>query len=153
MTNIGTALKDLVKQESESNYIKAAKRELPGFRDGADPMDKLMGEQILELLAVFSTHGHSGFSAPMAIAIFEKLANHKPLGPLTGEDSEWLDVGDGMIQNIRAGHVFKGSDGRAYDSNGKVFRMPDGCCYTNRDSRVYIEFPYTPKTEYVDVDE
>ena len=153
MSNIEAALKELVKQESESNYIANAKRELPGFRDGADEMDKLMGEQILELLAVFSTHGHSGFSAPIAISIFENLANHKPLGPLTGEDSEWSDVGDGMHQNIRASHVFKDGDGKAYDINGKVFRDPNGCCYTNRDSRVYVDFPYAPKTEYVDVDE
>lgn len=150
---IETALKNLVKTESDSCYIQAAKRELPGFRDDADEMDKLMGEQILELLAVFSTHGHSGFSAPMAIAIFEKLANHKPLGPLTGEDSEWLYIGDGRFQNIRASHVFKDEDGRVYDMNGKVFKLPDGCCYTSRASRVYFDFPYTPKTEYVDVDE
>lgn len=36
-----------------------------------------------------------------------------------------------------------------YDTEGRVFCDPDGICYTNRDSRVDITFPYTPKTEYV----
>jgi len=47
--------------------------------------------------------------------------------------------------------VFKDADGRAYDIDGRVFREPNGCCYTSSDSRVYITFPYRPKTEYVDV--
>lgn len=29
---------------------------------------------------------------------------------------------------------------------------PDGGCYTSRDSLVPVTFPYTPKSEYVDVD-
>ena len=58
---------------------------------------------------------------------------------------------EGRWQNIRCSHVFKDGDGRAYDSTGRIFREPNGCCYTSRDSRVYIEFPYTPKREYVEV--
>lgn len=140
-------------------YHSHARRELPGLKPGANEMDVLMANQLLELLAVFSTHGHSGFSAPWAISMFSKLAKHEPLGPLTGESDEWGDVSESSgkapgtyWQNIRASHVFKDEDGRAYDINGKIFRDPDGCTYTNRDSRVYIEFPYTPKTEIVDVD-
>ena len=34
---------------------------------------------------------------------------------------------------------------------GKVFRDPDGFCFTNRDSRTPVTFPYTPATVYVDV--
>ena len=54
-------------------------------------------------------------------------------------------------QNNRASHVFKCSDGQAYDIEGKIFRDKAGHCYTNRDSRVDVTFPYTPKREYVDV--
>lgn len=144
-----------VPADFSGNIQKHAKRELPGLKPGADKMDKLMADQLLQLLAVFSSHGHSGASAPFAIRMFEKLANYQPLGPLTGDDDEWTsvnDFGDDMkYQNLRASHVFKGSDGRAYDINGKVFRDPDGNCYTSGDSRVYIEFPYTPVKEYVDV--
>lgn len=54
-------------------------------------------------------------------------------------------------QNKRCSHVFKDKDGNAYDIDGKVFREPDGCCFTSKDSFVPVTFPYTPKTEYVDV--
>lgn len=147
---------DSVKADFTGNLIEHARRELPGLRPGADGMDKLMAEQVLELLAVFSAHGHSGFSAPFAIGMFKDLANFEPLGPLTGEDDEWADISGGetkLWQNIRCLHVFKGEDGRAYNIEGKVFRQPDGCCYTSRDSRVYVEFPYTPERKYVDVTE
>ena len=39
-----------------------------------------------------------------------------------------------------------------YDMDGRVFREPNGTCYTSRNSRVDITFPYTPTTEYVDVE-
>jgi hypothetical protein len=79
------------------------------------------------------------------------LASFEPLVPLTGKDFEWNEVSEGMWQNNRCSHVFKGPDGKAYDINGKIFREPNGSCYTNIDSRVFIDFPYTPKREYVDV--
>ncbi len=34
-----------------------------------------------------------------------------------------------------------------------IFREPDGACYTSFESRVPIEFPYTPERTYVDVDD
>lgn len=118
-----------------------------------DGPNKWIQENVLELLRVFAKQGHSGFSAPYCIEMFRKLAMFEPLVPLQGTDDEWNDVGDGFWQNNRCSHVFKGADGRAYDIDGRIFREPDGCCYTNRDSRVYITFPYTPTREYVDVSE
>ena len=145
----------------DSNSIAHAKRELVAIgydlNDKEEGPNKWIMENLFELLAVFSTQGHSGSSAPYCISMFKKLASFEPLCPLTGEDAEWNDVsmycGDTTRwQNNRASHVFKDKDGQAYDSQGKVFREPDGCTYTSSDSRVVIEFPYTPKTEYVDVD-
>ena len=120
-----------------------------------DGPNKWIQENVLELIRVFSKQGHSGFSAPYCIELFSKLANHEPTCPLTGADDEWNEVtdwGDGRVvyQNNRCSHVFKDETG-AYDINGRIFREPDGCCYSSRDSRVYITFPYTPKSEYVDV--
>lgn len=116
-----------------------------------DGPNKWIRENVLELLGVFSKQGHSGSSAPYCIGLFEKLARFEPLAPITGADDEWVEVSEGIWQNRRCSHVFKGSDGRAYDIDGRIFREPNGACFTNRDSRVYIEFPYTPKREYVDV--
>ena len=142
----------------KSKTVRRAEREflaagyIPLDKEQEDGPNKWIQQNVLELLEVFSRQGHSGFSAPFAVEMFRKLAMHEPLVPLTGADDEWTDVGDGMLQNNRCSHVFKDVDGRAYDIEGRVFRDHNGCCYTSRDSRVYVTFPYTPTSEYVDVD-
>jgi hypothetical protein len=138
----------------DNNYVKHANREFEAMNWPGDcEMQQLMCNQVVDLLHVFYGCGHSGSSAPYAVSMFKKLAMFEPLGPLTGEDSEWGDsfCGDGTMQNNRCSHVFKRPDGTAYDINGKVFREKSGACYTSQDSRVDVIFPYTPTTEYVDV--
>lgn len=136
------------------SHVEHAEREFQALgydlEDKEDGPNKWIMENIFELLEVFSRQGHSGSSAPYCVSIFEKLARFKPLCPLTGEDSEWTDVGP-FYQNKRCPNVFKGKDGRAYNIDGKIFRYPNGSCFTNKDSRVYIQFPYTPKSEFIDV--
>lgn len=124
-----------------------------GMYGSGDEMNDAMCEHILKMVNVFAEEGHSGFSAEYAISILQKLLRFEPLSPLTGEDDEWNEVGDGHYQNKRLSRVFKkGKDGQAYDNRGKVFVEPDGASYTSRDSCVYIEFPYVPHTEYVKVE-
>ncbi|MFS2027677.1 hypothetical protein [Massilia sp. CT11-137] len=141
-----------------SNLRKHAEAELKaaGYKlDGTDePYNKAAADSILELIDVFSGQGHSGFSASYCLQTFTKLAAFEPLGPLTGADDEWVEVGDGMFQNKRCSHVFKSADrfnGQAYDLDGRIFREPDGGCYSSSDSLVPIVFPYTPTRKYVDV--
>ena len=117
-------------------------------------MQEALCKHVLELLRVFADEGHSGSTAPYTVNMFKKLAMFEPLVPLTGEDWEWAEVSDGVFQNKRCSRVFKQADrfnGQAYDLDGRVFREPNGSCYTSKESRVPITFPYTPKTEYVDV--
>jgi hypothetical protein len=148
------------------SLIQHAKREFraAGFIDGdgkyCDEMQELICTQVIELLKLFGEHGHSGSSAPYAINLFKTLAAYEPIVPLTGEDWEWFDHGDGHMQNIRCGHVFKQPDrfnGQAYDLDAVVFydiiKDPETgeefkSHYTNRDSMQPITFPYTPKREY-----
>lgn len=140
-----------------SQTVRYAQRELAAV--GYTPLDqpqengpnKWIQECVLELLDVFSQQGHSGSSAPYCVEMFRKLALCEPLGPLSGEAAEWNEVGDGVWQNNRCSHVFKGADGRAYDINGRIFVEPNGCSYTNQDSHVYVTFPYTPTRECVAV--
>lgn len=171
-----------------STYLKHAKNEFKVLNwPGGCEMQELICQNMIDLLSMFSNQEHSGSTAPYVVRHFEKLADFKPISPLTGEDSEWDKCwGEGTYQNNRCRRVFKkvekrptnflrkvtqGSGnlqadmsyiylladamrkhiGKAYDINGKVFKESDGCCYTNKDSRVYIDFPYTPKTEYVKV--
>lgn len=135
-----------------------------------DEMQQSMCDDIIELLTVFSQQGHSGFSASYAIELFEKLAKFKPLVPLSGDDSEWNEVSDGVFQNKRCSSVFKQADrfnGQAYDINGIVFyeyvtrdlvegedgypgQTKDKTYFTSSASFVPITFPYTPETKYVE---
>lgn len=142
-----------------SAYIEFAKREFaalgyPPIEECEDGPNKWIQENVFELLRVFAEQGHSGGSAAYCASMFGKLALFKPLSPLTGDDGEWTLVSDGIYQNNRCPHVFKDAamfDGKPYDINGIVFRYPDGVAVTNSDSRVVVDFPYTPSTKYVDV--
>lgn len=140
-----------------TSTLNHAKRELAllGYTPPAELEDgdinKSAQESILELLEVFVKQGHSGFSAQYVLGMFFKLANHSPLKPLTGEDSEWDKVDFQTYQNNRCDRVFKLTDGRVFDVEGFIFEEPDGARFTNSDSRVYITFPYMPTTEIVKV--
>lgn len=135
-----------------SNLLEHAKRELELSRAGESLYGDMLPQAVLELMEVFANQGHSGMSAGITLQLFNRLAKFEPWMPLTGEDDEWtqIDFGPDMAyQNKRCSHVFKGADGRAYDSEGIIFEDPDGVCGTNSESRVYIEFPYTPEKKIV----
>jgi len=138
---------------NESNMVAHCRLELRDWYSDTGP-NQWMARDIEELLSLFSMQGHSGSSAPFAIAVFKALASFEPWSPLTGAPDEWSEPvdSDGMCQNRRCGHVFRRADGSAFDSEGRVFREPSGAAYTSKDSRVEVTFPYTPKREYVDVD-
>lgn len=137
-----------------SNLVDYAKDELKriGMIDSGEPYNDLAANAILELIEVFSSQGHSEFSAPYVIETFRRLANFKPLSPLTGEDDEWNDVGGGILQNKRYSAVFKNeNDNTAYNIEGKVFTDDGDIWYTNIESRIDVTFPYVvpDKPEYV----
>lgn len=139
------------------NMERHAERELrrAGLFDKDSDYGGDLGPAIMKVIRAFSDEGHSGGSAGLSISAVTRLMRFEPLTPLTGDDSEWNDVGAysgaPCWQNNRCSHVFKGEDGRAYDIDGKVFREPNGVSYTNFDSLVYVTFPYMPTTECVDV--
>jgi len=111
-----------------------------------------MRDHLLRMVDAFAAEGHSGFSAAHAANALNKLFRFEPLAPLSGDDSEWMEVSDDLWQNTRCSHVFKNSGG-AYDIQGRVFREPNGVCFTNCESSTPVTFPYTPTTEYIDVAE
>lgn len=134
----------------DTNSLNHARTELKamGYFDG-HPMNAAMANDLLDLVRLFNTQGHSGFSASWCRQQLGLLLDFKPLGPLTGNDDEWMDVseysGQTMYQNKRCGRVFKDSD-HAYDIDRVVFEEPNGCRFTSIHSRVPVTFPYTPKT-------
>ena len=150
---MGHYLLDAEKGVAVSNLVDHAKMELEaaGLFDKNSDYGGMLGEAVLELVEKFAEQGHSGFSAGHTVAIFKKVAMFEPLAPLTGDDSEWTEVTDGMFQNKRCSHVFK-ENGEAYDIQGRIFRDPNGVTYTSKGSSVPVTFPYNPKSEIVDVE-
>lgn len=156
-----------------TNSKSHAKRELEILeKTTPDAIVTPFKNEILALCEAFGRSGQSGGSAPFtATAISQavkKLMMFETLAPLTGEDSEWVDIskhndGKSMFQNNRDSRVFKnGKDGQAYFIEAIVFDGNIGGRFTgngsvthngeNISSLQYIkEFPFTPKTFYVDV--
>ena len=117
-----------------------------------DEWQELINRQILEMVALFSAQDHSGHSASYAAKALELLLRFERLGPLTGDNDEWMEVYENLQQNRRCSHVFR-DNGRAYDALAVVFRRPNGACYTTAQSHRDVTFPYTPKSELIDVGE
>ena len=139
-----------------SNLIEHSEREFKALGWPGDcEMQQVACANLLELLETFSGQGHSGSSAQYIINLFERLAKFQPISPLTGEDYEWNNMSTpgsyDLFQNNRDSEVFKDATS-AYWASGKIFRDSDGCTYTNKDSRIPIEFPWTkPAPMIVDV--
>lgn len=77
-------------------------------------IQKIINDDILEIINVFSKQGHSGFSESYAIGMLKRLLEYKPILPLTGDESEWNDCGLSddndekvVYQNKRCPAVFK----------------------------------------------
>ena len=112
-----------------------------------DVLQELVCKNTLELLTLLGIHGYSGMSVDYTIDLFNKLAQFKPLGPLTGEVHEWalaLPNNPTYFQNIRCSHVFK-KDGIAYNNKARVFQYgKDGPCFSSipYGHEVILQFPY-----------
>lgn len=140
-----------------SNLVDFAKRELAILRssDEPDDMQDMIDTHLLAIVQLFADEGHSGSSASYTISILEKILRFEPVTPLTGGDNEWVVLdydSDMMAQNNRCPHVFKRADGTAYDSEAYIFEDEGGSCFTSKDSRKDITFPYRPTQIRVKVD-
>ena len=132
--------------------FKGWPRTRSAVKNDGDMMQFDMYCHLKRMLRVFHDEGHSGFSAGYAMSLFKQVAMFQPIGPLTGDESEWSEPFDydGTRQNKRCGHVFLDPDGTARDNEGIIFRDPDGGTYISSESRVTVKFPYTPVRKYVD---
>ncbi len=84
--------------------------EMAGFFDKGSDYGGELGNATLELVKLFAKQGHSGISAGIVRNLFNKLADYKPLSPLTFNDDEWSNEiarSDNVYQNKRNSAVFK----------------------------------------------
>lgn len=99
--------------EETSNLVRHARYELTRYGEDQDVI-----EGIVSVVRAFADCGHSGGSAPYAIAYLEKLLRFQPLTPLTNDPSEWEDrtkiSGYPLWQSRRNGEAFSEDGGLTY---------------------------------------
>ena len=121
-------------------------------------MQKSINNDILEIIKLFSSQGHSGFSAGYSLNILKRLLDYKPLSAITGDEDEWVQLNyspDLAYQSKRCPSIFRDADGKVYNVEAKVFSDDGGHTWYNcKDSREYVELPYEVpvKPEYVVID-
>jgi hypothetical protein len=114
------------------SIISSAKEELARINFGEEDTAVMVG-----ILEKFFEQWDSGGAVYAAAPILQRLIAGKCLSPLTGDDDEWFDHGDGVFQNKRVGSVFK--DPRFHD--GKLAYDLDNPA----GARAAITFPYWPE--------
>ena len=92
-----------------------------------------MDIELRELLLVFSSQGHSGGSAAITADVLNKLLRDEPIGPLTGDDHEWLEVAPACSRTADAA----GSSSRPTALTGRPMTLTASCgkSRTGGDSR------------------
>ena len=133
----------MTQTERSINELKLA-----GYYDSDSDYNGGIGKAVEELLLVFQKQEHSGMSASIVSAIFKHLVDGLPLGKIGLSPDEWVEVSSGILQNKRCGAIFSEDNGKTgYHIDGIVWEDEDGSKYTDRDSRVPLEFPcVVPKT-------
>lgn len=113
-----------------SNLIKHANTELdflgyPPLRITVEgeifDAENTMRRDILNIITLFASQGHSGFSGHYLAETVYKLMKFEPLAPISDEPDEWFFHGaeesghkGGMWQNKRQGEAFSHDGGRTY---------------------------------------
>lgn len=119
---------------------------------------KAVNDDILNIIKLFSSQGHSGFSAGYSLNILKRLLDYKPLSAITGDEDEWEQLNyspDLAYQNKRCPSLFRDADGKVYNVEARIFSDDNGHTWYNcKESREYIELPYEvpAKPEYVIID-
>lgn len=118
------------------SLIEHAKSELGAINFGKEDTDRMI--QILEL---FFDQWDSGGAVSVAGAVLARLISGQPLAPITGAESEWMECGPGVFQNIRCSSVFKQREPRKDIGRGGMHPYDiDNLAWDGK-------FPYDPSTK------
>lgn len=110
----------------DSRLVQHAIKELKlaGYGKGEGGPNDWIYEQVIEAVAVFTSHGNSGSSASFEINLVQKLCSWNVISPLRFTDDEWNQISfDGTCQNKRKLDVFKELNGRIH-YNGAFTKCP-----------------------------
>jgi len=152
-----------------NNLKEHFKNELGVMRKSLEKDDELLIEpfvkEIEKIAVIFDklnpNVGLASLTADVIARSLKAVLTHQILSPLNGTEDEWNDLAHdrspSVWQNNRDFAVFKQTDGRCVYNNGIVWRdVNNKRSFTGVvngiDSRLQIrEFPFMPKTFYIDV--
>lgn len=111
---------DVVTSTSDKRLETARKElELAGYFSPDSDYGGMVGNAVMELMGVLAGQGHSGASIALTLYLFNMLAMHKPLTPLTSDPDEWIDrseeTGSPLWQSRRCPSVFSKDGGKTWD--------------------------------------
>lgn len=141
------------------NYAKT-ELEKAGLFDQDSVYNGKIGDAVYKLIELFSSQGHSNMSGQITLSIFNKVVNWEPLSPITGEKDEWMETDFSILQNKRLLSLFEKTVGKPYYTQAIVWREKVGDeiheftgTVEDVSSHGYVkQFPFTPKTFYIDVE-
>ena len=107
----------------------------------------LLEKCIIEIIEILEKPEYKEIPENFILEFLKRLMLYMPLTELTGEDDEWVEIGDNLFQNKRCRTVFKENE-ECYDSEGIYFYdEKNDTYYTSKNSRIKIDFPYIVPTE------
>jgi len=125
-------------------------------------------KEILNLVDKFGKLGSSApFTASELSETVKKLCLQQPISPIMNTEDEWYEVGTDVFQNNRCSAMFKnGINGEPYYLDALIWRIENyhttygtayldnsitGDVYKITSHQTIKEFPFEPKTFYIDV--
>lgn len=129
------------------NLIDYAESELERIPKDKYGTQEIINQNILDLVKLFSSQGHSGLSGRYVINALSRLLEYKPLNPLTGEDDEWGEPygPDETQQNKRCSSVFRSKKEPPHDIDAIVVSDNGGeSWFYSHLFKKEIAFPYLP---------
>lgn len=103
-----------------SNLINHAQYEMnrAGLFDEDADYNGMHARAVMDLIETFDRQEHSGMSAAITLRLFYELAQFHPIGPITSDPDEWVDVasvsGSSLWQNKRRSSSFSRDGGATW---------------------------------------
>ena len=135
--------------DTKGNFVSYAETELrlAGlYNDDAVYGSGNLANAVMRLAKIHCIEGHSGGSHGITMQLFDRVANFRPLEPLTGKDDEWMETfpRTTALQNKRYSSIFKEIEtGKTYRIDAKAFKEPNGAIYTSAKSFGPVSFPWS----------
>lgn len=112
-----------------SNLTDHAERELKlaGLHMKTADYGGALYDSVMELVRVFSSQDHSGYSAHMTLALFNRVAQFRNIEPVGVTEDEWVDVSEifkkPTWQNKRDSELFSEDNGEAWYNVNKPSKI------------------------------